>query len=269
MRGFTLIELLVVIAIIAILAAILFPVFARARAQARNVACLSNVKQLGLGIQMYTQDYDEHIIVFMHIPEFLAGIGKTGPIVSDWGANVHLWMDMLLPYVKNYNIFACPLRDSEQIDFWWMGSNWMQGTRPCGYAANVYTLEWNTYPSLASFSIPSQSIALYEQRDLMPYGELCWFYMQPWRYNNFIKPIRSGQNGVTNYVFIDGHAKSLRPASTISPPMWFMDDQWPKSVWCPEGPPDYNGSATPTFNNVAEFQAYVQPGAGFNDPSNP
>ena len=58
-RGFTLIELLVVIAIIAILAAILFPVFAQAREKARGAACLSNVKQLGLALQMYAQDYDE------------------------------------------------------------------------------------------------------------------------------------------------------------------------------------------------------------------
>lgn len=268
-HAFTLIELLVVIAIIAILAAILFPVFAKARSQARNVACLSNVKQLGLGIQMYAQDYDEHLPVFMHIPEFVAGIGQTGPIVSDWGANVHLWMDMLYPYVKNYQIFACPSRPNERIDFWWMGSNWEQGTRPSGYVANVYVMDWNTYPTLAQVTIPAQSIVLDEQRDLMPYGELCWFYMQPWRYENFVQPIRTAQNGMLNYVFVDGHAKSLRPSATINPPMWFMDDSWPKSIWCPSGPPDYNGSDTPTFNSAQEFQAYVSQGAAFHDPNNP
>jgi prepilin-type N-terminal cleavage/methylation domain-containing protein/prepilin-type processing-associated H-X9-DG protein len=86
--GFTLIELLVVIAIIAILAAILFPVFAQAREKARQTACLSNSKQLGTGVAMYLQDYDE-----------------TFPIGSSAGG--YSWARQVHPYIKNAGVFSC------------------------------------------------------------------------------------------------------------------------------------------------------------------
>jgi prepilin-type N-terminal cleavage/methylation domain-containing protein/prepilin-type processing-associated H-X9-DG protein len=90
-QGFTLIELLVVIAIIAILAAILFPVFARARENARRSSCQSNLKQIGLGFAQYTQDYDE-----------------TMPMSAYVGGTTGYWMDVMQPYVKNYQIYKCP-----------------------------------------------------------------------------------------------------------------------------------------------------------------
>src|SRR5438128_11015091 len=88
--GFTLIELLVVIAIIAILAGILFPVFARAREQARKASCLSNLHQLGLGILMYAQDYDETLCRSTQ--------GTCGQ------PNAMAWADVILPYVKNVHV---------------------------------------------------------------------------------------------------------------------------------------------------------------------
>jgi prepilin-type N-terminal cleavage/methylation domain-containing protein len=93
-KGFTLIELLVVIAIIAILAAILFPVFARAREKARQTACLSNAKQMALGVQMYAQDYDETVI-----PYYQDG---NSP------ASMRLWWNILNPYVMNMQVYLCP-----------------------------------------------------------------------------------------------------------------------------------------------------------------
>lgn len=124
-KAFTLIELLVVIAIIAILAAILFPVFARARENARRSSCMSNMKQIGLGIMQYTQDYDEHypLTWFGRIPpsggagsytqtepgtpgkEFTTidpsgGTGSSGNWIT--------WMDMIFPYVKSVQLFHCP-----------------------------------------------------------------------------------------------------------------------------------------------------------------
>src|SRR5579859_1170301 len=91
-KGFTLIELPIFIAIIAILAAILFPVFAQAREKARQTSCLSNSKQLGLGIAMYVQDYDER----------MPGLEWA------WQSAQFTWPQMVQPYIKNWNLFRCP-----------------------------------------------------------------------------------------------------------------------------------------------------------------
>src|ERR1700751_5673294 len=90
-RGFTLIELLVVIAIIAILAAILFPVFAQAREKARGISCLSNLKQTGLAFAMYVQDYDETTPLQV----------SPAPSPNDGTGNSY-WYILLQPYVKNW-----------------------------------------------------------------------------------------------------------------------------------------------------------------------
>jgi prepilin-type N-terminal cleavage/methylation domain-containing protein/prepilin-type processing-associated H-X9-DG protein len=98
--GFTLIELLVVIAIIAILAAILFPVFAQAREKARATSCLSNCKQLGTAIQMYAQDYDETL-------PYSGVYGAQHPLFKA-GYNWGFWVILFDPYIKNRNVWQCP-----------------------------------------------------------------------------------------------------------------------------------------------------------------
>ena len=105
--AFTLIELLVVIAIIAILAAILFPVFAQARAKARQAACLSNMKQLGTGLMMYTQDYDEVLPGNANNSAEGTGTADTHLGFMDPTAGRN-WGKSVMPYVKNLEIFKCP-----------------------------------------------------------------------------------------------------------------------------------------------------------------
>jgi prepilin-type N-terminal cleavage/methylation domain-containing protein/prepilin-type processing-associated H-X9-DG protein len=92
-RAFTLIELLVVIAIIAILAAILFPVFAQAREKARAIACVSNMKQVGMAMLMYAQDNDEHLVWYSD---------------RDCTNGRKLWWQLVMPYVKNEQVYFCP-----------------------------------------------------------------------------------------------------------------------------------------------------------------
>jgi len=117
--GFTLIELLVVIAIISILAAILFPVFARARENARRTSCLSNLKQIGLGVMMYTQDYDEKY-PFSYPSAAAQRTKQTDTsmpgykFTTNLGSDAHwvTWMDRIYPYVKSTQLFVCPSASS-------------------------------------------------------------------------------------------------------------------------------------------------------------
>lgn len=110
-KAFTLIELLVVIAIIAILAAILFPVFAQARESARRASCLSNTKQIGSAVMMYLQDYDETFALNLYR---IAGPGIT----------VFSFYDAHMPYIKNQNVITCPSEPTSQ--------NWTTFFQQCG-----------------------------------------------------------------------------------------------------------------------------------------
>src|SRR5437762_2363929 len=100
-RGFTLIELFVVIAIIAILAAILFPVFSQARKKARQAACQSNLKQMGLAVKMYIQDYDE----------------TYPPGLAPAGAGMVSALTLAQPYMKNTVVARCPSDGVGEVDF--------------------------------------------------------------------------------------------------------------------------------------------------------
>ena len=151
-RAFTLIELLVVIAIIAILAAILFPVFAQAREKARAISCLSNVKNLGLAAQMYMQDYDE-VILPIRIDNRSA---QTPPGSKDWR---QYWQYLIQPYIKSQPALTCPSQSSRQGPDWADDAENERGGRVMGMAINDTMNTWGgdngntgtpaTYPSLS------------------------------------------------------------------------------------------------------------------------
>jgi prepilin-type N-terminal cleavage/methylation domain-containing protein/prepilin-type processing-associated H-X9-DG protein len=155
--GFTLIELLVVIAIISILAAILFPVFARARENARRASCLSNLKQMGLGAMMYSQDYDEMLPRLTTCGSLLMETGKnsgsTSGCVAGSGEYTHLWMHSIYPYVKSVQVFNCPSADHN-----YTGSY----DAYISYGYNRTPFDWSggsgVSISLASIYKPSESI---------------------------------------------------------------------------------------------------------------
>jgi len=151
-NGFTLIELLVVIAIIAILAAILFPVFAKAREKARQTACLSNEKQIALGVMQYVQDSDE-MYPFGVIDAGPAKIGGTfgGGSMPGTGAG---WAGAITPYIKSMEVFKCPDDSTAPVT----GSN---PQVPISYCLN-YLLPERTLAYLVS---PSSTVQFFEIRN--------------------------------------------------------------------------------------------------------
>ena len=211
-RGFTLIELLVVIAIIAILAAILFPVFAKAREKARQTSCLSNLKQIGLGILQYTQDYDEKFPVYMvgqgagTGAYVLAPAGNPGSIytVSDGGSGampncgLYLsWMDVIYPYVKNVQIFRCPSQAA--------------GTTPnYGYSQKLGTQALTGGIALGTVTNPSMCPMSLDYLTVYGYANPSDYNSAGWLASATMHPHNNGHNAV----MVDGHAKWFTPTDT-------------------------------------------------------
>jgi len=197
-RGFTLIELLVVIAIIAILAAILFPVFARAREKARQASCGSNLKQLQLGVSMYAQDYDELLVT----EDYDFGGGGNGDGVDG------TWRGAIFPYVKNVQVFICPSRRPSSPLF---DGSYNDCGQNGGYAINDCHQDSPapTPPrgqALAAIQDASSVIFLMEsdgnEDDLTPADNTRGWVPTGWAERH---------NGGANYSFVDGHVKWLKP----------------------------------------------------------
>jgi prepilin-type N-terminal cleavage/methylation domain-containing protein/prepilin-type processing-associated H-X9-DG protein len=236
-KGFTLIELLVVIAIIAILAAILFPVFAQARDKARAVTCLSNLKQMALGLRMYAQDYDE-----LYPPHRL-GVGKQYP-------ELYTWKAALFPYLKNIDFQRCPSNAFNRIPK--VGEvNWVERGEPFprSYCMNSAGLNENIYSARSDASIdrPAELIMICECRYGYPNVHPSKETWSSFRYADGWNPTPTSPQGVlqthqgmSNFVFVDGHVKAIRPIQTVMVPnsqrtMWTTNDPEPlRDRWAGE-----------------------------------
>lgn len=220
-KAFTLIELLVVIAIIAILAAILFPVFARARENARRSACQSNLKQIGIAIAQYTQDYDERLPMAYNRASNIAGTG------------LNVWVGQIQPYIGTKTtgfrpdplIFLCPSDGVESIT---------AGDKRRTYAMPVQnsnggsfigglldsTSTYSIGRSLAEVPAPATTLIVAENPD--PYNRMTYEDavrvgnpLEQQRVHNTTNPVQILHFDGWNYLFVDGHVKWLRPENTI------------------------------------------------------
>lgn len=214
-KGFTLIELLVVIAIIAILAAILFPVFGRARENARRSSCQSNLKQIGLGFIQYTQDYDEKLP-----PPGTCGTPGNGCMNADEARSFGSWSQRLHPYIKSTQLYACPSNtaNSRTRDGAIAALNYP--AFPISYGANAHYLGTSERGQAENIvTSPSQKILVTEMDD----SPSTVFGAGDWNAWDGGFPGRgfAGHLQTMNCLFGDGHVKSMKPLATITPfNMW-------------------------------------------------
>lgn len=202
-KAFTLIELLVVIAIISILAAILFPVFARAQENARRASCMSNLKQIALGFIMYTQDYDERYPA-------VNWTGGTYRFPNGDSSSANPWQLKIYPYVKSVQLFNCPSADSALM---WKG-NYQSNI---SYGANTGMLTGAESQILAGVEKPSQTVMVLDS-NFQAYRP---FYPDDsTTYNwNAARALLDRHLGGANLAFADGHVKwhKLQRTSNCDP----------------------------------------------------
>ena len=201
-RGFTLIELLVVIAIIAILAAILFPVFAKAREKARQSSCLSNIKQLGLAFLQYAQDYDERLP---------AGMGYWTPYVVQPGADRgdNPWIRNIYPYLKNGQVAVCP-----------SGTPFSSGINDWPAMTEVPTMSYGANMRLnrVALGVVAEPASCYMISDdnnsyVYLYPSITALQAGAYDWPTQLPKVAARHNDGMNFCFVDGHAKWLSWAS--------------------------------------------------------
>jgi prepilin-type N-terminal cleavage/methylation domain-containing protein/prepilin-type processing-associated H-X9-DG protein len=184
--GFTLIELLVVISVIAVLAAILFPVFARAREKARQTSCLENTRQIALATLMYADDFDD-----------CCPAHTGGPSDADD------WPQMLMPYCRNAQIFRCPSAAQGNTSMW--GHFNVNGKVPLCYGSNCY---YFGFKSLAQAVDPSGTLLIADSIGDNRIGPD--FSVRDSRVPNCWDGLAPRHNETLNAGFVDGHSKAMK-----------------------------------------------------------
>ncbi|HVT11771.1 MAG TPA: prepilin-type N-terminal cleavage/methylation domain-containing protein [Fimbriimonadaceae bacterium] len=210
LRAFTLIELLVVIAIIAILAAILFPVFARAKESAKKIACLSNEKQLGLATTMYMNDYDDR--VYFYASTRNPSASRTGAILPS-GASVHpcRWFNALAPYVKNQGVFVSPSDENPTLS--------PDSTGALTLKRSFIALRPAEALTTSQIDDVPDTMVITEKWGLDPSGNpITDSWIEPFNGDFKVDPATSRMKtaanryfGGLNSTFLDGHSKWLMP----------------------------------------------------------
>jgi prepilin-type N-terminal cleavage/methylation domain-containing protein len=217
--GFTLIELLVVISIIALLAAILFPVFARARENARRASCQSNLKQLALGALQYVQDYDERY------PGFAMRVSVApNPVVTLF------WPEEIFPYVKSKQIFICPSEGNRKAR---TGPTTTLGTAPWSKSDPIHYIINRSVAGNGAADGPSRKEAVAAAQIAAPADVFLFWDIDPTAHGtrNDNEAFQSGYDAPVdptawrtiggrhfegeNYAFCDGHVKWLKQSSVI------------------------------------------------------
>jgi prepilin-type N-terminal cleavage/methylation domain-containing protein/prepilin-type processing-associated H-X9-DG protein len=241
-KGFTLIELLVVVAILALLAAILFPVFSRARENARRTNCISNMKQIGLGVLQYTQDYDE----YYPAANFYVGADHLA------GYLPNTWRHAVYPYVKSKQIYACPSSGTKAENLWQPNFNDGAGTiekYPVSYTGNRWAMgDLSTCDGasplgvrkLSTLHSPATTVFVIDGRISRPSVCGAWFFSTsynignstvrilhtplPASYANSDNGLFESHLGTVNIMFADGHVKAQKLASTFTPKNLWQSD---------------------------------------------
>ncbi|MBC7804568.1 MAG: DUF1559 domain-containing protein [Akkermansiaceae bacterium] len=238
--GFTLIELLIVIVIIALLAALLFPVLAEAREKARSTSCLSNTRQIGMGLAQYTQDYDETLL-----PQpWPGGCADVGYFTTNPAQPAQHWATMLYPYVGNAGVFDCPSFSGTtyvaSYALWRCGDPTKTPIVPIvEYGVNEYQVAGKP---MASYAEPASIGLFYDNSYIYSGPALC--YQAPGssvrrRYfaavggadwmDYYGAPVR--HQGGSNFVYLDGHSKYAKAVGSFTN----ADLEW-GADWIPSGP---------------------------------